>query len=69
VKKIGFWSLVLLGTFGWSAASRERNINLEYKPNIQGQAVPGTVPGSKIFFGEFRDQRANPRQVGREPRG
>ncbi len=65
MNKIGFWSLVLIGTLGWSAAfAAEQNIHLEYKPNNKVKHSPATVPGSKIFFGEFRDQRANPRQVG-----
>jgi hypothetical protein len=65
VKKIGFWSLVLIGAFGGSAAfGAEQNIHLEYKPNTKVKYSPATVPGSKIFFGEMRDQRANPRQVG-----
>jgi hypothetical protein len=65
VKKIGFWSFMIIGTvFSSTAFGAEQNIHLEYKPNAKVKRSPATVPGSKIFFGEFRDQRANPRQIG-----
>jgi uncharacterized lipoprotein YajG len=65
VKKFGFWSfLLIVAAWGAAALGAEQNIHLEYKPNTKVKRSPATVPGSKIFFGEMRDQRANPRQVG-----
>ncbi|MBI5584400.1 MAG: hypothetical protein HY892_11300 [Deltaproteobacteria bacterium] len=65
MKKIGCGALVLWITVLLSAAyGADHNISLEYKPNTKVKRSPATVPGHKIFFGEFRDQRANPRQVG-----
>lgn len=65
MKKFGFWSfLLIVAAWGAAALGAEQNIHLEYKPNTKVKRSPATVPGSKIFFGEMRDQRANPRQVG-----
>ena len=65
VKKFGFGLFLLIGA-AWGAAAfgAEQNIHLEYKPNTKVKRSPAAVPGSKIFFGEMRDQRSNPRQVG-----
>jgi uncharacterized lipoprotein YajG len=55
---------LIVAAWGAAALGAEQNIHLEYKPNTKVKRSPATVPGSKIFFGEMRDQRANPRQVG-----
>lgn len=46
------------------AKTAQQTISLEYKPNVKMKASPASVPPAKIFFGEFKDERPDPRQVG-----
>jgi hypothetical protein len=46
------------------AKSAQQTISLEYKPNAKLKASPASVPPLRIFFGEFKDERPDPRQVG-----
>jgi len=46
------------------AQTAQQTISLEYKPNAKVKASPAAVPPAKIFFGEFKDERPDPRQVG-----
>ena len=65
MKKFGFPVLLILmtalSTVGYGA---EQSIHLEYKPNAKLKRSPASVAGSKIYFEDFRDQRAQPRQLG-----
>jgi hypothetical protein len=42
----------------------QQTISLEYKPNAKMKASPASVPPVRIFFGEFKDERPDPSQVG-----
>jgi hypothetical protein len=42
----------------------QQTISLEYKPNAKLKASPAAVPPARIFFGEFKDERPDPSQVG-----
>ena len=46
------------------AKTAQQAISLEFKPNAKLKASPASVPTVRIFFGEFKDERADPRQVG-----
>ena len=46
------------------AKTAQQTISLEYKPNAKIKASPASVPPVRIFFGEFIDERPDPRQVG-----
>ena len=46
------------------AKTAQQTISLEYKPNAKVKASPASVPPLRIFFGEFKDERPDPRQVG-----
>jgi hypothetical protein len=46
------------------AKTAQQTISLEYKPNAKVKASPHTVPPLRIFFGDFKDERPDPRQVG-----
>jgi hypothetical protein len=46
------------------AKTAQQTISLEYKPNAKIKASPVSVPPVRIFFGEFKDERPDPRQVG-----
>jgi hypothetical protein len=52
---------ILLAT---GAKSAEQPISLEYKPNARLKSSPASVPPARIFFGEFNDERPDPRQIG-----
>ncbi len=46
------------------AQSAQQTISLEYKPNAKVKASPVSVPPARIFFGELKDERSDPRQIG-----
>ena len=46
------------------AKTAQQTISLEYKPNAKVKASPASVPPVRIFFGEFKDERPDPRQIG-----
>ena len=46
------------------AKAAQQTISLEYKPNAKVKVSPASVPPVRIFFGEFKDERPDPRQVG-----
>ena len=46
------------------AKTAQQTISLEYKPNAKVKASPAAVPPLRIFFGAFKDERPDPRQVG-----
>jgi hypothetical protein len=46
------------------AKTAQQTISLEYKPNAKVKVSPASVPPLRIFFGEFKDERPDPSQVG-----
>ena len=46
------------------AKTAHQTISLEYKPNAKLKASPASVPPLRLFFEEFKDERADPRQIG-----
>ena len=42
----------------------QQTISLEYQPNAKIKAFPASVPPVRIFLGEFKDDRSDPRQIG-----
>jgi hypothetical protein len=46
------------------AKAAQQTISLEYKPNAKVKTSPASVPPVRIFFGEFKDERPDSRQVG-----
>ncbi len=46
------------------AKTAQQTISLEYKPNAKLEASPASVTPLRIFFGTFKDERSDPRQIG-----
>jgi hypothetical protein len=47
-----------------AARTSQQTISLDYKPNAKVKVSPATIPPLRIFFGEFKDERPEPKQVG-----